>query len=104
MNKDQGQKAMPSSFSAFSLQPSAFHPIPPAQRRSTLTMPEAKGRREVNPIARPRPRVKSDLPPEDLDEVRTEAPAQALEPRGNGAPAGDEDDFVGFDAETNSRY
>ncbi len=66
-------------------------------------MPEAKGRREINPVARPRPRVKPDLPPEDLDDEARDEAAPPPEPRANGAPEED-GDFVGFDEETNSRY
>jgi transcription termination factor Rho len=71
-------------------------------------MPEAKGRREINPT-RGRSRVKSDLPDEELDtDVQTEeAPPPLPAPSANGGDVGaprEEDDFVGFDEETNSRY
>jgi transcription termination factor Rho len=66
-------------------------------------MPEAKGRREANPATRARPRGKPDLPTDELeDDLPDEAPP-APEPRANGSPPEDEG-FVGFDEETNSRY
>src|SRR5262249_10673444 len=69
-------------------------------RRRAVIMPEAKGRRETN-IGRPRPKVKSDLPPEDYeDDYVADEPGGAAEPSSNGHG----DDLGGFDAETNSRY
>src|SRR5438067_11513069 len=72
-------------------------------------MPEAKGRRDVNP-ARPRPRVKNpvgfedDLEPEEVaEEPRAVAPAAAAPPvQADAQPRADLDE--GFDPEINSRY
>src|SRR5438093_447848 len=74
-------------------------------------MPEAKGRKEINPV-RTRPRVKTELPEGDMEEVRDLEPEP--EPKA-GLPSyeapppppayvEDENFTGGFDAETNSRY
>ncbi len=85
-------------------------------------MPEAKGRREVTPI-RTRPRAKPDLPLDGNNEApspggppprfaasRAELEDNVRDRDGelDGAPEGprrdDDEGFVGFDEETNSRY
>src|SRR5262245_51861614 len=72
-------------------------------------MAQAKSRRQTSPL-RPRPRPKSDLPPDDEDG----RPAPAAPPRSDYAPARtaapplpddyEEEGPVGFDEETNNRY
>src|SRR6516164_9737038 len=64
-------------------------------------MPEAKNRKETNPV-RARPRTKTDNP-DDLEEENPVMEAHMEEPLAPPAPP--EEEFSGgFDAETNNRY
>src|SRR6266498_2453171 len=68
-----------------------------------LSMPDFRGRKEGNPVrTRPRP-SKPDAPPDFRDNILDEeTTATAAPPRA--ARNLDEEEHIGFDAETNSRY
>src|SRR5207253_1600233 len=80
----------------------------PADMKETNAMPEAKGRRDLNP-ARPRTRVKNaagfedDLPDESEEEPRNVGPTTARPPAQADGEARDDFD-EGFDPEVNNRY
>src|SRR5438552_17505031 len=80
----------------------------PCQLRRRNAMPDIKGRREANP-ARPRPRPASERAPEEFEKdiLDEEKPVQASNdgaPAAPREPAAREQEHIGFDEETNSRY